>query len=310
MTAGRPVVRTCVNCGDPVLGKGVAVAWFTHCPPCARIATGSMELLLALPAIEFHRCLRCGAERAFRPGWHVRCHVCLDERSAPDLPVFGLAADLLRAGGHTGRVRQFLDLDARRPVPVRGAAEFVAATALANELDAHRRPGWTLLAGDVWGLPWLGVRTRSTSMGTWGRHEACGTIGLLRKGRTECAACPPEPGSRTHRARRDDPALLYLVRFGRVHKFGRGDDRRVRAHLRAGASAVHVLAARHEAVVAAENALKRRHRNDLAAPGAPMPVTFGTGTEVVPRRVRVDLAAVLPEGEDVTHRYRRPASGT
>ncbi|REH38128.1 hypothetical protein BCF44_114153 [Kutzneria buriramensis] len=204
---------------------------------------------------------------------------------------------------HAGLVRQFLGLAAGAPVPLPGVAEFLAATVLETTLEVYRRPGWTVLAGDVCGLPWAGTRLLPSSHGTWGRHDVCGTVAKLGKGRAECRACPPEPDSRTHHARRDEPHLLYLVRYRRWHKFGRGGDSRVRAHLRAGARAVQVLTATHAEVVASENTLKRRFRRHAVLARPTMPSTFGTGTEVLPARLPIDLGAVLPTGRDVTHRY-------
>jgi hypothetical protein len=209
----------------------------------------------------------------------------------------------LRSNRQTDLVRQFLGLKTGKPVPLQGVAEFLAATALEATLEFYRRPGWTVLAGDVHGLPWIGTQLDSASHGTWGRHDICGTVAKLSKGRTECPTCPPEPDSRTHRARTNDPHLLYLVRYRHWHKFGRGDDRRVRAHLRAGAHAIQVLTATHADVVICENTLKRRYREHAVGAKPTMPITFGTGTEVLPARVPIDLTTVLPTGRDVTYRY-------
>jgi hypothetical protein len=251
------------------------------------------------------RCRWCGAERSCRAGWVTRCQVRLDARSSPDLAVMGMGRRLLaRTRSDTGlaaNVRTFLRLGPGDAVPVHGAAEFIAATALVRELEAYERPGWTVIAGDVHGLPWSGERLERHSFGTWGRHERCGRIQKLERRRTECGTCPPDPASRTHRGRADDPYLLYLVRFGDVQKFGRGYPDRVRSHLRAGARAVQVLAARHEEVVVAELALKRVFGR--LADTAGLPSTFGAGTEVVPVDVSVDLLDVLPHGEDVVHRF-------
>ena len=88
------------------------------------------------------------------------------------------------------------------------------------------------------------------SHGTWARHEICGKVQKLTpgRGRNECRNCPPDPSSRTHRARAGDRHLLYLVRLGRMQKFGHGDEARVRAHLRAGAEVVQVIEATHAEV--------------------------------------------------------------
>jgi hypothetical protein len=91
---GEQGTRWCRNCHDEVAGRpggakrGPDVAWFVHCWPCARLATEAMELLENQPDgvfIQILRCRHCGAERACRPGWRTRCHICLDQRSAPDL---------------------------------------------------------------------------------------------------------------------------------------------------------------------------------------------------------------------------------
>ncbi|EWM12185.1 hypothetical protein KUTG_02489 [Kutzneria sp. 744] len=285
------------------------MAWFVHCWPRAQVATEGMELLEDRPGglrLQLLRCRHCGTERACRPGWRTRCHICLDRRSAQDLPAMRQARDALatfRANRQIDLVRQFLGLRTGEPTPLPGVAEFLAATALEATLDSYRRPGWTVLAGDVHGLPWMGTPLGSASHGTWGRHDACGTVAKLNRGRTECPTCPPESDSRTHRARANDPHLLYLVRYRHWHKFGHGDDRRVRAHLRAGARVVQVLAATHAEVVIGESALKRRHREHAVGARPTMPFTFGTGTEVLPTRIPVDLTTVLPSGRDVTHRY-------
>jgi hypothetical protein len=107
--------------------------------------------------------------------------------------------------------------------------------------------------------------------------------------------------------RQDDPYLLYLVRHRGLQKFGVGDARRVRAHLARGAKLVQVPEARHVDVIAAEVVLKRQKRAAAKRIWAwrlrRMPFTFGTGTEVVPTKVPVDLIQVLPNGTDVTGRF-------
>jgi hypothetical protein len=37
-----------------------------------------------------------------------------------------------------------------------------------------------------------------------------------------------------------------------------------------------------------------------------MPITFGSGTEVLPEHVLVDLTQVLADARDVTHRFTSP----
>jgi hypothetical protein len=115
--------------------------------------------------------------------------------------------------------------------------------------------------------------------------------------------CPPDDGSRTFRAKKDDPHLLYLVRSGRWQKFGHGNWPRVRAHR---SEIVQVLRARHEDVVKAEAELKTRHRNKPHPALGSTPPTFGAGGEVVPSTLPIDLADVLPIGEDVTAWFANP----
>jgi hypothetical protein len=189
------------------------------------------------------------------------------------------------------------------------AVAFLNSRAVEDEARSFQRDGWTLHAMDLYGMPWGSGRQESRSHGTWGTHDECGTLQKLkpRERRLECVTCPPPPGSRSARARRDDHYLLYLVEHGRLLKFGVGDDRRVRAHVRGGASVVKVLRARFFDVCQAELDLKRFHRDagHLVIPLSGAPVTFGTGTEVVSKDVRVDLEAALRvRGEDVTERFR------
>jgi hypothetical protein len=55
------------------------------------------------------------------------------------------------------------------------------------------------------GLPWRGVHSRPDSHGTWAQHDACGIMADLRAGSIDCPACGPQPRSRTHQARQDEP---------------------------------------------------------------------------------------------------------
>jgi hypothetical protein len=306
----------CVNCGQPVRGRagsayrGRDTAWFVHCPPCADLAARQVEPTDLAPAdsgIVIHRCRRCATLRVCRASWRTRCHVCLDERSAG----LALAAGERLLAGLPGdpalavEVRAFAALAPDEPVPVRVAAEFVAAHALAAALERHDREGWTVLAGDVHGLPWYGERRQAASHGTWGVHDDCGTVQKLSSAR--CASCSPGPGGRSFEALRDTPCLLYLVRHRGVLKFGVGGDRRVRTHVTAGAVVVQVLQGRHADVIAAEANLKR-HKREAGVPLRfwhtwRMPASFGAGTEVVRAATPVDLARVLPAGVDVTRRF-------
>lgn len=277
-----------MNCRNPVRGRpggsgrGRDIAWHAHCPPCAELVADQMEPLYSIERprgapIEVRRCRWCGAERTCPVGWATRCHLCLDDRTSVEVTATGLAA--------------------------REAAQLLAVTTLVEVLAQYEQPGWTVLAGDLLGLPWTGDQYARKSHGTWGRHDACGRIQVMSRGRDECAACPPEPGSRTHRARADDTHLLYLVRYRDFVKFGRGYHGRVGQHLRLGATPVQVLTARHADVHAAELALKRRHVAEVLRGVEGVPESFGAGTEVLPVAISPDLAAFLPDGADVTHRF-------
>ncbi|NKE58588.1 hypothetical protein FXN61_17890 [Lentzea sp. PSKA42] len=292
----RAKKKTCANCLRPVhgspggRGRGRAVAWHAHCPPCAQLVADQMETVLSIERtrgapLQVRRCRWCGAERACPGGWATRCHLCLDERTSPEI-------DLVRQAAASGF-----------RTPLREAAQLVAVTTLVDVLAQFGQPGWTVIAGDVLGLPWTDDQYTAKSHGTWGRHDACGRIQVMSRGRDECATCPPEPRSRTHRARAEDTHLLYLVRHGDFVKFGRGYHGRVRSHVRSGATPIQVLTARHADVHIAELTLKRRHVKDVARGIEGVPASFGTGTEVLPIRLSPDLLDFLPHGEDVTHRF-------
>ncbi|MGW6934567.1 hypothetical protein ACWGE0_31215 [Lentzea sp. NPDC054927] len=276
-------MKKCMNCRQPLRGRGRPVAWHAHCLPCAALVADQMEPIesVARPGgkpIQIMRCRWCGAERTCPVGWATRCHLCLDDRTSADATATGLGA--------------------------REATQLLAVTTLIGVLAQFEQPGWTVIAGDLLGLPWTDDQYARNSHGTWGRHDACGRIQVMSRGRDECAACPPEPGSRTHRARADDTHLLYLVRYRDFVKFGRGYHGRVRHHLRLGATPVQVLTARHAEVHVAELALKRRHVTDVLRGITGVPESFGAGTEVLPLRLSPDLAAFLRQGEDVTRHFR------
>lgn len=294
--------KACANCQLPVYGaeggpgRGRNTAWHAHCPPCAQLVADQMEPVLSIKRsrgapMQILRCRWCGAERACPAGWATRCHLCFDERTST-------VAGVVRPGMVSG-----FGLSPRE------AAQLLAVTTLVNVLAQYEQPGWTVLAGDVLGLPWTDDPYVLKSHGTWGRHDACGQIQVMSRGRDECVVCPPEPGSRTHRARAEDTYLFYLVRYQGVVKFGRGYHSRVREHLRLGATPVQVLTARHADVHAAELALKRRYVRDVLRGISGVPTSFGTGNEVLPVRMSPDLLDYLPSAEDVTSRFAlRPGS--
>jgi hypothetical protein len=188
---------------------------------------------------------------------------------------------------------------------IRRAVEASSLRVLADVLRGAERPGWQILAADIYGLPWTGTKTSAVSHGTWGRHLACGTVVKLDPGTVDCPACGPEPDSGTHLARRDDHYLLYLVATRKWQKFGVGDRRRIETHLRAGATLVQVLRAPFAQVVLAEKALKQLHRQQIPRRlRRGMIGSFGQATEILRRKIPVNLAEVLPDGEDVTDWFR------
>ena len=302
----------CVNCGEPLNGstpapRGPDTAWHWQCLACHELVADELEVLEDQPGgapIQIYRCRDCGDTRACRPGWRTRCHICLDKRSTGPIVtqagqefLAGLAREPLLAM----QARQVLHLADDEDIPLRQAVEIRSSLTLAEELRRLVRPGWTILATDVYGLPWKGTRTWHASHGAWARHDACGSVGKLRPGSLDCGTCGPEPESRTHRARQNDPYLLYLVRTKRWQKFGVGDQRRVREHLRGGAEVIQVLRAPFAHVMLAEASLKRLNCDAIAGNvGLGMIESFGRGTEVTRRRVTVNLAQVLPDSEDVT----------
>ncbi|MGS2617513.1 hypothetical protein ACVCAH_23760 [Micromonospora sp. LZ34] len=233
--------------------------------------------------------------------------MCLDERSSGLALAAGqqLLSQLPNAPALADQLRRFAGLTNTDAIPVRAAAEFRAAIALGEELDRHRRDGWTDLTGDVHGLPWFGKRRGTSTHGTWGVHVPCGSWQRLRD--RACPECPSELGSRSFAALRDTSYLLYLVRHRGLLKFGVGGAPRVREHLRAGAELVEVLEGRHADVIAAEAILKRQKR-EAAIPLRVwrtwrMPASFGAGTEVVVATVQIRLADVLTDSRDVTDRF-------
>jgi hypothetical protein len=275
------------------------------------LVADQLELIADHPgeaAIRIYQCRQCGAARACRPSWTTRCHVCLDERSTGEIVAMAAQQFLSRLENDpvlTRQTRQLLQLGPTAAVSPRQAVEASALISLTEQLHRFDRPGWSVLATDVHGLPWFGVRRQHHSHGTWARHENCGTVAKLHSGTVDCPTCGPEPGSRTHEGRKNDPYLLYLVRTRRWQKFGVGDQRRVKQHLRGGAQVVQVLQAPFAQVVLAEELLKQQNRDAIirrAKRG--MISSFGQGTEVMRTRTTISLSRVLPDGEDVTHWFR------
>ena len=258
-------------------------------------------------AIQVYRCRKCGDLRSCRPGWHTRCHVCVDgytdgelleENSQQCLAIFGRNPLLALQADRN------LNLGRGEQITPKAIVQATAYLTVATQLARYERPGWTVIATDVWGLPWRGVRSRSDSHGTWAQHDACGTMAVLRTGSADCPACGPQPGSRTHQARRDEPYLLYQVICQGLTKFGVGTEERVRTHQRAGATVVLVLRSSFAEVVLAERALKTARAGEMLNKRTrKMPPTFGQGTEVLRRGADLNLANALAGAEDITHLF-------
>lgn len=293
----------CANCGPPSgRGYGQDRAWWSCCQDCTDLLAGQMEVVHDRPdgqPIQILRCTWCSRMRACRPGWATRCHVCLDDRTSEEWFDPTELDAVLANPDWSDEVREFAGLDAGQQISQRDVHEYHAASYLDRVIDVRARPHWTVLAADVWGLPWV-ESARTTSHGTWAVHDACGTVQKLPTGRVECRVCPPEPDSRSNRARRDDPHLLYLVRNRGWKKFGRGYKGRVNTHLAEGAVVIQVIRARYEDVAEAESQLCAQHRSKLRRRRRGLPKSFGTGTEVVPASTRIDLTEWL-DGDDVTH---------
>ena len=79
----------CANCGAILSGPGSVksgpdTAWHLQCLDCHLLVAGQLTLIADQPSgarISIYQCAACGAKRTCRPGWHTRCHVCLDARS-------------------------------------------------------------------------------------------------------------------------------------------------------------------------------------------------------------------------------------
>jgi hypothetical protein len=195
------------------------MAWHACCRDCHDLAAGQMELAEDRPsgaAIQVYRCRICGDLRSCRPGWHTRCHVCLDEHT-DGAWLEGTSQECLVMFAHNPllalQAGRNLNLGHCEQITPRVIVQATACLTVGVQLARYERPGWTVIATDVWGLPWRGVRSRAVSHGTWARHDACGTMTVLRAGSVDCPTCGPQPGSRTHRVRQDQPYLLYQVTF-------------------------------------------------------------------------------------------------
>jgi hypothetical protein len=248
-------VKQCINCMTRLPRKEVTeVAWCALCAPCLRVVADQMKVLYDRPGgapVQIHQCGWCGVARSCGVGSRTRCLVCLDDRSVPDPAV--------------QKIARRLELDGTW----RENSELIAATTVKIRLTKYFQPGWTVLATDVHGLPWTGFRWLTKSHGTWGSNDETGEVHQLRLSRGE-------------------QNLLYLVRYGKVLKFGRGNADRVRAHGTLGAVPVLVLSGSSQEIAVARDRLKRLHRS-----------------EMVSQRTPVDLFAVLPDGLDVTDQYPR-----
>lgn len=307
--------KICASCRTPMQGRagsggrGRDVAWLVHCRDCAALVRDQLELLEDRPGgvpIQIWSCRICGLTRSCRPGWLTRCQVCLDERTVLEPEHEAALQGRLDTDSKFRRfIAEMAEVRPRNVTP-RTYREVLSLIAVFAAVERVEQPGWTVLATDVHGLPFF-TSVRPTSHGTWARHDKCGAVGKLTEGRTECQSCPPVPNSRTHRARAGTRQLLYLVRYRDLLKFGHGDARRVRAHLRAGCEAVLVLEADHKDVVNAELALKRQLRQHLIDPAEwNLPSSFGRGSEVVPDHVSVNLRKAIRQAvhvQDVTSRF-------
>ncbi|MFI6094520.1 hypothetical protein ACIA8G_03150 [Lentzea sp. NPDC051213] len=251
-------MKQCINCMTRLPRKEVTeVAWCALCSPCLQVVADQMKLVHDRPGgapVQIFQCGWCGAARSCGVGWPTRCLVCLDDRSVPDPAV--------------QKIARRLELDGTW----RANSELIASTTVKIRLAKYFQPGWRVLATDVHGLPWTGFRWLTKSHGTWGCNDTTGEVQQLKRPR-------------------GDQNLLYLVRYGKVLKFGRGSSDRVGAHVSLGAVPVLVLAASSQEVAVAKDRLRRRHRG-----------------EMVSQRTPVDLFEVLPDGLDVTERYPRPGS--
>src|SRR5258708_2298325 len=249
-------IAHCVNCEVPMTTsarvglRGPDIAWMSHCKECAALVEDQMELISAQPGgvpIDIYRCRTCLTPRACRPRWRTRCMVCLDDRAVLPKNAAKVAAKVLDSRGLRSETGEIL-LQAREEDLPRSAWQLSAYDVIADRLASAARPGWTVLATDICGLPWDAVHLLNAaplplSHGTWGRHDGCGTVQNLAK--SECVKCPPEEDSRTYRAKADRPHHLYLMRSRKILKFGHGNAARVREHIRGGAGPICGLTPPH-----------------------------------------------------------------
>ena len=212
--------KRCANCQIPLPARantdsrGPDIAWMCHCRDCARLVEDSIVIVEARPGgapIVIWECRSCRSTRACRPGWRTRCPICLDSRTSLATAVVQNLED------HAEAEPAFRALTAETfeiPAGDVTAEQLLMAHSvlwLAQREDELTRPGWTVLASDYAGMPWESPDP-SRSHGTWATHEACGTVQKIGMARPECRTCPPTADSRTHRAKKDQPQLLYLVR--------------------------------------------------------------------------------------------------
>lgn len=306
--------RICANCGVDVAGRartgnrGPDIAWMNHCLECAALVDGQVRQLDPRPSgspIDLWQCTSCKTVRACRPRWRTRCPVCLDQRTVMDEATVAGMRILLRARGVRSKLAQRWQVPARQLTTVH-ALMAESSDYLVDLGEQYARPGWTVLASDVRGMPW-GDRNSAISHGTWASHDRCRTVQKITLARAECRTCPPEPDSRTHRAKADQPHYLYLVRYLDLLKFGHGDANRIRAHLRVGAEVVKVLRGTHANVVGAEQQMKWALHDRLIDPRYwDLPSTFGAGSEVVTDDVGLNLCEYLTGAgiTDYTARFR------
>jgi hypothetical protein len=198
----RPQIWRCANCAEPLNGpdatpRGPDTAWFIQCLACHKLAQERLELVEDQPGgarIQVYQCLVCSDQRSCRPGWTTRCHVCLDERSDAawiEAASKECLSEFAKDPTQGLRVGRNLDLQPDEPITARAIVQAMSTLTIATALARFERPGWAIIASDVCGLPWRGLRSRSLSHGTWGRHETCGAIALMRAGTVTAATAVP-----------------------------------------------------------------------------------------------------------------------